>query len=160
MDTPPLDKEVYQFITPNGILHYLIIKSVAGQINYLLNKTFKKPLPCKLDGINRFLKMSPLPYPWRHRFRLFPFKVARGYGLTCQYKENWRQWRLLIGPQPYPVGQRSRARKKNRNEKDLVTERFEKYNPSRVTVEGLGKNFQIFVNNSDLWQFEDNPASG
>lgn len=49
---------------------------------------------------------------------------------------------------------------KNRSEKDLVTERFEKYNPSRVTVEGLGKNFQILVNISDLWQFKDHPVSG
>lgn len=34
---------------------------------------------------------------------------------------------------------------KNRSEKDLVTVRFEKYHPSRVAVEGLGRNLQLLV---------------
>lgn len=39
---------------------------------------------------------------------------------------------------------------KNRSEKDLLTERFKKYYPSRVTIEGLGKNLQIVVHICDF----------
>lgn len=35
--------------------------------------------------------------------------------------------------------------KKNRSEEDLVTVRFEKYHPSRVSIEGLGRNLQFLV---------------
>lgn len=34
---------------------------------------------------------------------------------------------------------------KNRSEKYLVTVRFEEYHPSRVAIEGLGRNLQLLV---------------
>lgn len=80
-------------------------------------------------------------FPWRHRFRAVFFKVAMGYRLTCQIGENWRQRRLTIGSQPYPVGQRSKARKKNRSEQEgLVTVCFEKYiaSPDSLSKSSLG----------------------
>lgn len=48
---------------------------------------------------------------------------------------------------------------KNRSEEDLVTVRFKKYHPSRVAIEGLGRNLQFLVSISvfsvngpyDLW---------
>lgn len=74
-------------------------------------------------------------FPWRHKCRVDPFKVAQGYWLTCQKEENWRHCQSLIGSTTSQadtdwlsvVSGGAAVQgwgEKNRSEEDLVTVRF------------------------------------
>lgn len=87
-------------------------------------------------------------FPWRHGFRAAPLRLPGVTGSHIRMK------RIDVSDGCWLVlsrirwGSGPRLGKKNRSEEDLVTVRFDNY-PSRVTIEGLGRNLNF------SWVFAD-----